>query len=191
MIWIVSFLQHSRLQLYFADIGQTGSIFPLSLQMQFNVWASRGEAVENWYSHTITDVWRIAHFHTHSSQTWTQTNKHIYSECFVCTSVMYYSKYVMFDSFVEVYGERADWLASKGAHCTREKNVQIARQIWSPILIGLSSVTTTCFTWQTCKHSHTTSLCTPKAHHRLLSIIPNQWHDCTPLYSRPNYPGPL
>lgn len=60
-----------------------------------------------------------------------------------------------------------------------------------PMLIGLSSVSITCFTWQTCKLSHTTSLCTTKAHHRLLSIIPKHWHDCTPLYSRPNYPGPL
>lgn len=52
VIWIVSLFQRSRLELYFADIGQTGSIFPLSVQMQFYVWASRGEAVENRYSHS-------------------------------------------------------------------------------------------------------------------------------------------
>lgn len=37
VIWIVWVFQHSRLHLYFPDIGQTGSIFPRRVQKQFYV----------------------------------------------------------------------------------------------------------------------------------------------------------
>lgn len=39
--------------------------------------------------------------------------------------------------------------------------------------------------------SHATSPNATEARHWLLSIIPKPWHDYRPVYSRPNYPGPL
>lgn len=93
---------------------------------------------------------------------------------------------LMLDLFVEVSGGGGNsWLRLKGKHSTTDNPNNGQTNL---ILIRLSSVSTTCFTWQTCSR---TSLCTTKAQHRLLSIIPKHWHDCTPLYSRPNYPGPL
>lgn len=183
MIWIVSFLQHSRLELYFPDIGQTGGIFPLSVQKQFYVWASRGEAVENWYSYAAPMCeQQLSHTCTiHETREKTQTNT-----LHVC-DVLFKVCCLMLDSFVEVSGGGGgnSWLRLKGKHSTTD-NLNNGQT--NLILIRLSSVSTTCFTWQTCSR---TSLCTTKAQHRLLSIIPKHWHDCTPLYSRPNYPGPL
>lgn len=64
----------------FADIGQTDSKFPLSVQMQFYVWASRGKECENIFWQYI-DVWTVASsFHKHTKPN-INTNKNMYAEC--------------------------------------------------------------------------------------------------------------
>lgn len=77
MIWIVWLFLHSRLHLYFPDIGQS-SIFPWRVQKQFYVWASRDQPVENWYSDTASQHVNsfLAHARfarAHNSHQWKQT----------------------------------------------------------------------------------------------------------------------
>lgn len=67
------------------------SIFPLSVQKQFYVWASRGGL---WKTELNTDNILLTHAQFTCRRINIKTNKHTYYECSVCTSVMYYSKYV-------------------------------------------------------------------------------------------------
>lgn len=87
----------------FANIGQTCSIFPWSVQMQFYVWACRGKAVKKNYilmQHRCVNSSQLTRAQLTSTRTDMNINKHIYIRCtLACSSVMYYSKYVGFISW--------------------------------------------------------------------------------------------